>query len=53
MYFLLLLLPYDIVHKIHYHIRCDKSLDVFDKFYKHITYKNNALKKIVEIIIHY
>lgn len=53
MYFLFLLLPYDIIHKIHYHIICDNSLDVFDKFYKHITYKNNALKNIIEIIIHY
>lgn len=53
MYFLLLLLPYDIVYLIYQYIKHDNALDIVDKFYKHIIYKNNALKNIIKITIYY
>ena len=53
MYFLVLLLPYDIVYLIYQYIRHDNALDIVDKFYKHIIYKNNALKNIIKITIYY
>lgn len=49
MYFLLILLPYDIIYIIHRYIKHDKALHVFQNFCK----KNNALKNILEIIIHH